>query len=137
MFRNLSIGFMGVVLVAAPVSAFAASYGFNLRATVAVQCQVSHRATGFGAVSGDAVSLGTFREYCNAPRGYDLVVSYTPGTLQGMRLIAGNDQVVLNGSGQAVLSRAQGPRVRERAIAAIPGENGFDSDHFDLQIIPS
>jgi len=137
MFRNLSIGLMSAVLVVAPASAFAASYGFNLRATVAVQCSVSHRATGFGAVSGDAVSLGSFREYCNAPQGYDLVVNYTPGTLQGTRLIAGNDQVVLNGSGQAVLSRTQGPRVRERTIAAIPGENGFDADHLDLQIIPS
>lgn len=137
MFRNFTIGLMGLVLATAPTSAFAASYGFNLRATVAVQCMVSHRATGFGAISGDAVSLGMFREYCNAPQGYDLIVNYTPGTMQGARLIAGNDEIVLNGSGYAVLSRTQGPRVRERAIAAVPGDNGFDTDHLDLQIVPT
>ena len=137
MIRKVSLGLASVVLVAAPTTAMAASFGFNLRLTVAVQCHVQHQATGFGVVSGDAVSLGTFREYCNAPTGYELIVSYAPGTLVGTRIIAGSDEILLNGSGQAVLSRATGPRVRERPIAAVPGENGFDSDHLDLQIIPS
>ncbi|AVA14813.1 MULTISPECIES: hypothetical protein [Sphingopyxis] len=137
MTRKLSMGLAGLIFVAAPTTALAASYGFNLFARVAVQCTVNHQPTGFGAIQGDAVSLGMFREYCNAPGGYELVVTYAPGTLVGTRLIAGNDEILLNGSGQAVLSRAQGPRVQERPIAAVPGGNGFDSDHLDLQIIPS
>lgn len=135
--RKLSIALAGAALVAVPTTALAASYGFNLFATVAVNCTVNHQLTGFGAIEGDAVSLGSFREYCNAPTGYELIVSYAPGTLVGTRIIAGSDEILLNGSGQAVLSRATGPRVRERPIAAVPGENGFDSDHLDLQIIPS
>ena len=111
--RKLSIALAGAALVAVPTTALA------------------------GAIEGDAVSLGSFREYCNAPTGYELVVSYAPGTLVGTRIIAGSDEILLNGSGQAVLSRATGPRIRERPIAAVPGENGFDSDHLDLQIIPS
>ena len=85
----------------------------------------------------NAVSLGSFREYCNAPTGYDLVINYAPGSLEGTRIIAGNDEIILNGSGQAVLSRATGPRVRERPIAAVPGEQGFDTDRFELTIVPS
>ena len=137
MIRKFSLGLASVVLVAAPTTAMAASYGFNLRLTVAVQCNVQHQATGFGIVSGDAVSLGTFREYCNAPAGYNLVINYAPGSLEGARIIAGSDEIILNGSGQAVLSRATGPRVRERPIAAIPGEHGFDTDRFELRIIPT
>ena len=137
MIRKYSNGIARVELVAAPTTAMAASVGFNLRLTVAVQCTVQHQAIGFGVVSGDAVSLGTFREYCNAPAGYDLVINYEPGSLEGARIIAGNDEIILNGSGQAVLSRATGPRVRERPIAAIPGEQGFDTDRFELRIIPT
>ena len=137
MIRKFSLGIASVVLVAAPTTAMAASFGFNLRLTVAVQCTVQHQATGFGIVSGDAVSLGTFREYCNAPAGYNLVINYSPGSLEGARIIAGSDEIILNGSGQAVLSRAMGPRVRERPIAAIPGEQGFDTDRFELRIIPA
>lgn len=137
MIRKFSLGIASFVLVAAPTTAMAASFGLNLSLTVSVHCTVQHQATGFGAISGDAVSLGTFREYCNAPTGYDLVINYAPGSLEGARIIAGNDEIILNGSGQAVLSRATGPRMRERPIAAVPGEHGFDTDRFELRIVPT
>jgi len=66
-----------------------------------------------------------------------LLVTYAPGSLRGARIIAGDDQVVLDGSGQAVLSRSPGPRIRERPVSAVPGEHGFDTSRFELQIIPS
>lgn len=137
MIKKFTLGIASAVLAAAPTSATAATFGFNLSLTVAVKCTVQHQATGFGAVSGQAVSLGTFREYCNAPAGYDLVINYAPGSMEGARLIAGNDEIVLNGSGRAVLSRSPGPRVRERMISAIPGENGFDTDRLELTIVTS
>lgn len=137
MIRKFSLGMAAVVLAVAPAAAMAATYGFNLSLMVAVNCTVQHQPTGFGAISGNAVSLGSFREYCNAPTGYDLVISYAPGSLEGTRIIAGNDEIILNGSGQAVLSRASGPRIRERPIAAVPGDNGFDTDRFELMIVPS
>lgn len=137
MIRTFSLVVAGAVMVAAPTTAMAASFGFNLSLRVAVHCTVQHQPTGFGAIAGDAVSLGSFREYCNAPTGYDLVIRYAPGSLQGARIIAGSEEIILNGSGQAVLSRASGPRVRERPLAAVPGENGFDTDRFELTIIPT
>lgn len=136
MIRKLSLGIASLVLVAGPTTAMAASLGFNLNLTVPMHCTVQHQPTGFGAISRGAVSLGTFREYCNAPTGYNLVLNYAPGSLEGARIIAGNDEIVLNGSGYAVLSSATGPRIQERPLAAVPGENGFDTDRFELTIVP-
>ncbi|MDQ8758005.1 hypothetical protein RCO27_17400 [Sphingosinicella sp. LHD-64] len=120
----------------ASAPAGAESLNFNLRATVPVSCFVRHTAAGAGPSAGAAVALGQINEFCNAPGGYEVVVSYAPGTLRGAVLSVGNEQVVLNGSGQAVLSRAQGPRIRERALTALPGAGGFDTDRIDFRIQP-
>lgn len=125
------------VLLAAPVStAVSADFGYLLRARVAVHCQVQHRSSGDGISSGGAVSLGQFREYCNAPMGYQLVVRYAPGALRGARLAAGADHVELDGSGEAVLSREKGPRFRDRVITATAGPNGFDTDRLEFHLLP-
>ncbi|KRA81193.1 hypothetical protein [Altererythrobacter sp. Root672] len=139
MVNKFSIGLAGVALVVLPTVAYAnSSFSFNLRATVPIYCSVQHQAAGFGVGGeGSGISLGTFREYCNAPGGYQLMVRYTPGTLRGARIIAGSDTVVLDGSGQAVLSRSTGPRIRERSISAIPGEQGFDTQQLQLDILPT
>jgi hypothetical protein len=110
---------------------------FGLRLSVPVHCVVSFEGQGAGLADGaGGFSLGQLQEYCNAPRGYELVVSYTPGTLRGARLNAGGDQVVLDGSGEEVISRVTGPRIQARQLAAAPGENGFDTDHLVFQIRP-
>lgn len=138
MVNKFLLGLSGFTFVAAPTVAYAeSSVSYNLRLTVPVHCSVQHRAAGLGGAEGNGISLGTFREYCNAPGGYQLMVSYTPGTLRGARIIAGSDTVVLDGSGQAVLSRSTGPRIRERAISAIPGEQGFNTAQLQLQILPN
>lgn len=137
MVRTISLGLAGFAAAVLPTATFAASIDYNLRLTVPVHCTVRHSAAGGGLTTGQAVSLGTFREYCNAPGGYALVVQYTPGTLQGATIIAGGDEIVLNGSGQAILSRSDRPRVRERALSVIPGAGGFDTDHLELQLIPA
>lgn len=136
MFRKLMTGLVGVAALA-PTAAAAASFGYNLRLIVPVYCIVNHQSTGSGALSGDALSLGTFREYCNAPSGYQIVVRYAPGSLEGARMLAGSDEIVLDGSGQAVLSQTTGPRVRERTISMAPGENGFDTDRLEVDIVPT
>jgi hypothetical protein len=128
----------GLGLLAAPVSTVAgADMVFALRLQVPVYCVVQQRASGAAVATGAAVSLGQFREYCNAPGGYQMVVRYEPGKLRGAVLAAGDDQVVLDGSGQAILSRASGPRVRERSILATPGAAGFDTDRLEFQLIPA
>jgi hypothetical protein len=130
---------LGVVTLAlaAPASALGADAGVLLQAHVAVHCQVQQRTTGGGGNGDDAVLLGRFREYCNAPSGYQLVVRYAPGTLRGAILTAGEDEVVLNGSGEAILSRIAGPRIRERAITAKAGPTGFDTDRLTFELVPA
>ena len=145
--RLILLGVASGALIAAPAAAPAAavpgpetsqaSTALNLRLTVGVYCSVRHQSTDIGAAPGGAVRLGTLVEYCNAPRGYELVINYTPGSLRNARVFAGEDQVVLDGSGQAILSRSNGPRIRQREVSAIPGKNGFDASRLDVQIIPS
>lgn len=135
--RTIPLGVASLALALTPTCAFAtSSFSYNLRLTVPVHCTVKHQGVGMGAANGDAISLGTFREYCNAPGGYQLVVNYAPGSLRGARIIAGNDEIVLDGSGQAVLSRTTGPKIRERVISMAPGSNGFDTDRLELDIVP-
>ncbi len=137
MIRNIALAFATTSLAVMPVAAAAETYGITLRGHVPVHCVVQHQLVGYGAQSGDDVALGQIREFCNAPQGYELVVSYTPGALRGATVTVGDDRIVLDGSGQAVLSRATGPRLRQRLISAAPGEKGFDTDvlHFQIQTI--
>jgi hypothetical protein len=138
MVRIVSLALASLALATGPTAASAASTGYNLRMTVPLHCAVHHQSVGLGApVAGGGVSLGEFREYCNAPGGYQLIVSYTPGTLRGARITAGDNQVLLDGSGRAILDRANGPRLRERTISVIPGADGFNTDRIDLQILPT
>lgn len=137
MVTKFLLALAGIALAASPTAALADSMGYNLRLRVGVNCTVQHQLADYGSLVGGVISLGQFREYCNAPRGYELVVSYTPGTLRGTTIIAGDDRVVLDGSGKAVLSRATGPRSVERKIAVIPGENGFNTERLDFGIMPS
>jgi len=120
-------------LVGGSAPAGAESGGYMLSALVPASCQVSHSQNQF-AMAGAGVPLGELSEYCNAAHGYELVVSYAPGTMQGAILSLGDDRVVLNGSGQAVISRASGARIRHRALTAIPGEAGFDTDRLDFRV---
>jgi hypothetical protein len=136
MIKNFVFGLASLSLAVVPTAAFAATHTFNLRLQVPVHCTVKQQGIGTGVALGNTVTLGTFREYCNAPGGYELVVSYAPGSLQGARIIAGNDEIILDGSGRAVLSRATGPKSRERLISLSPGANGFDTDRLELDIIP-
>lgn len=136
MLNKITLCLACIAVAAVPTAAVPASMGFNLRATVKVQCNIQHRSTGFSTAASGAVSLGVFREYCNAPSGYDLVLMYEPGSLQGARILAGEDEIELNGSGMATLSRESGPRIKQRTIAAIPGLNGFDTDRLDLKMVP-
>lgn len=135
MVRTLTLGLVSVSIAAAPVAAFAAEISYLIKVRVPVHCEVQQRSQGKAAADG-AMSLGQFREYCNAPLGYELIVRYAPGTLRGTVLSAGNDTTVLDGSGESVLSRANGPRWIERHIVAKPGDHGFDTDRLELALLP-
>ena len=109
---------------------------FRLRARVAMSCSARMQALPVAVEAANTFQLGTLQEYCNSPRGYALVVNYTPGTLQGMELTAGNESITLDGSGRALLSQVGGPKIRERQLFATPGENGFDGNSLSVHVLP-
>jgi hypothetical protein len=124
---------------AAVASAAPAPATFLLELTVPVLCNVSYTADA-ATTAGDAngaFDLGKIGEYCNAGAGYTGVVDYAPGTLKGAVLQLGTDRVVLDGSGEAVIAQAAGPRIRQRELVATPGANGFDSPELSFQIHPT
>jgi hypothetical protein len=136
---NFKLGLVASVLLACSGPASAAveaggSYTLHLR--VAIDCTVKLKPIAAAAFDQNASTLGEIDEYCNAATGYKLIVSYSPGTLRGSIVALGEDRVVLNGSGEAVVSNAAGPRIRARVLTAIPGANGFDTDHLDFRIQP-
>lgn len=137
MVRKLALVGASLVAALAPTTALAVTATYELRLVVPVHCKLSYQAAGYGVAANGAVSLGQFREYCNAPQGYDLIVRYTPGTLQGAVIAAGEDRIVLSGSGEEVISQSNRPRFRTRAISAAPGVNGFDSDRLEFDIRPA
>lgn len=113
----------------------AESYGIMLSANIPVICVLRHTGTP-GAMGDVNVSLGMLREFCNAPRGYDLVVSYTPGSLRGARIMAGTSQIVLDGSGESTVGNSPMPRNREIPLSATAGQNGFDTDRLEFRLVP-
>ena len=135
MLRKFALLVASVAVAAGPTAALAETGAYQISLTVGVSCTVQHELAGFGQPSGDGVTLGELRELCNAQHGYELVVNYTPGSLRGTTIRAGDDEVVLNGSGQAVLSRADGPRVRERIVTATPGQSGFDAASIQFSVV--
>ncbi|WP_284734385.1 hypothetical protein [Sphingosinicella terrae] len=136
MLRKIVLGATALALTASPASVGAETFGFNLSLTVPVVCEIRFRPLGAVGEAPQGVPLGQINEFCNAPGGYELVVNYEPGSMQGAVISAGEDQVVLNGSGQAVLSRSPGPRNRARVLSATPGAQGFDTDRLDLRLQP-
>lgn len=110
-----------------------ASGSYAVRLSVPVICTLSHEAAP-ATLAGEGYALGELKEYCNAPGGYAVTVNYVPGSLRGAVIAVGDDRVTLDGSGRTTISRAPGPRIRDRALMAIPGPAGFDTDRLDFRI---
>jgi hypothetical protein len=92
---------------------------FTVRLTVPLVCTVSHQSS--ISQAGAGYRLGALREFCNSPTGYSLVVNYAPGSMRGAVVAVGEERVVLDGSGRAVISQTVGPRIRDREVFAEPG----------------
>ncbi|MGN6620049.1 MAG: hypothetical protein ACTHKR_03175 [Sphingomonas sp.] len=110
-----------------------ASASYTVRAVVPVICTLSHPAAAPTPLD-HGYALGDLKEYCNAPSGYAVTVNYAPGSLRGAVIAVGDERVMLDGSGSTTISRAPGPRIRDRTLVAIPGPSGFDTDRLNFQI---
>jgi hypothetical protein len=135
MVKKLTGALAATVAVASASAAIASdSIGFNLRATVPVSCTVGYNPTGI-AFTDNTVRLGELREYCNAPNGYDLEVRYSPNSLRGVTVNVGSERVTLDGSGFASIRGATGPKIQTRALSVEFGDNGFDTNEFQVAAI--
>ena len=67
------------------------------------------------------VQLGTAQEFCNAPRGYRVVVQHAPD-LEGAALITGGQRIPLSPSGETILTDSAHPDLRTVTLAADLGE---------------
>lgn len=131
---TLAFAAAAVVVTSCPAPAGADTPTYNISLTVPVLCRISYSGSGAGGSVGDAVDLGELKEFCNAGSGYSVIVDYSPGTLRGAVLQLGDDRVVLDGSGEAVISAAPGPRIRARRLLATPGANGFDTQQLSFEM---
>ncbi len=132
--KSFRIG-LAALLALAPVSASAldASGSISLRATVPLVCNISVMGSG-SYIDEDTVALGSVRELCNGANGYAVIVSYEPGKLVGATLRLGEDAVILDGSGKAVVSNVRGAAYRVRPLLLDAGANGIDSLNLSLAI---
>ena len=108
---------------------------FRLRARVPRACRAQFFPERLPARTDGAIPLGRLQEYCNAPEGYAIVVDYTPGTLKGVILTAGAETVILDGTGRALLSKVNGPLIRERELQVVSRNGAFDANSFSLHMI--
>ncbi len=113
-------------VAAVPVSADggvgrSASTTIRLHAVVPVLCRVQLSAQ-MGVPDEDGiVQLGTAQEFCNAPRGYRVVVQHAPD-LEGAALITGGQRIPLSPSGETILTDSAHPDLRTVTLAADLGE---------------
>lgn len=133
--KNIGFAFATLALCAGPAQAASSARGsYSLQLVVQQNCNVRH-VPGLTPLAAGSYRLGALKEYCNAASGYDMIVNYAPGTMQGAVLSLGSDSVVLNGSGSAVVSHALGPRIADREVTVTPGVAGFDTDALRFEII--
>ena len=131
----VSLPIIAIMCASQPAGAMLpASTGYKLQLTVPVICSLKHQ-PGIAPSLGGGYELGELLEYCNAPTGYAVTVNYVPGSMRGAVVSVGEERVILDGSGSAVVSRAAGPRIRDRTIVVVPGQSGFDTERLDFNII--
>lgn len=122
--------------VAAPAPAFAGeplSMTFKLRGTVPVACRVQ-LSSGLATPNDDGVAqLGVAEEFCNAPRGYRVLVLH-PAGLEGAAIIRDGVRIPLSSSGSTVLTDSSVPAIQQVALAVDLGDAPEQFNHLMVRI---
>ena len=107
---------LAAAFVAAPAIASepAAQYRIGISAEVPVLCRVSVDAALVPDGAG-RVSLGTMKEFCNNPHGYQVVMEYAPIAGDAALIVDGRT-IPLGKSGRVVVARSPGAAVIERKV---------------------
>lgn len=92
----------------------AGQHRIGVSGQVPVLCRVSIDAALVPAGPG-RVSLGTMKEFCNNPHGYQVVLEYAPMAGDAVLIVDGR-RIVLDSSGFAIVARSPGAAVVERKV---------------------
>jgi len=110
--------------VAAPLPTFAAeplSMTFKLRGTVPVACRVQLSSALAAPDASGVAQLGVAEEFCNAPRGYRVLVLH-PAGLEGAAIIRDGVRIPLSSTGSTVLTDSRVPAIQQVALAVDVGD---------------
>ena len=97
------------------------STSIRIRAFVPVICHVQLAANVSRPDEDGVATLGTANEFCNAPRGYRVIVQH-PANLEGAALIKEGQRVPLSPTGQTILTDSAHADIRRVALAVDMGD---------------
>lgn len=128
MIKSIVIGASSIAAMLLPLSSQADS-GFQnssstqitIHAFVPVICNVNLDTQISTPDAEGVASLGTAREFCNAPRGYRVLALHAPG-LEGAALISDGQRIPLSQNGETVISDIAHADIRSVALAADLGD---------------
>ena len=116
------------MLIASASPAFASTGGnpasatFRIQGFVPVICRVNVNNVAGPMDDNGVVSLGTAEEFCNAPRGYRVIMQHTQN-LEGAAVISNGVRIPLSASGETVVSDASHADIRQVALALDVGSD--------------
>jgi hypothetical protein len=122
MVKHLALATAAVAALSAPALALsphsAASsdqYSISISGTVPVICHATLDATIVAPVNG-AVRVGSLREFCNSPNGYEVYADFSP-SLAKAKLRVDGKTVNLSSGGTARVSRSNTAGIERREIS--------------------
>ena len=114
---------------ALPAGAFApsvevggAQFTISLVGYVPVICRANVDATSVAPVAG-TTSLGMLKEFCNSPRGYQVVADYSP-QLANAKLLVDGIEVPLSDAGSTVVSQSDSAKIADHSLALEMPQDG-------------
>lgn len=108
-----------------------ANRSITLRGYVPLVCRAEY-VPAIAFQTDGVVALGSVREFCNAGRGYRVVVEFTPTEDPGS-LILNGEEVALDQSGSMVVAEVGGPSILSRDLAYRPGTKPITALRVRLQ----
>lgn len=115
-----------LMAVAMPVSAGTqannAKTTIRIHGIVPVICRVQVSASLSSPNTEGVANLGTADEFCNAPRGYRVIVRH-PANLEGAALIRGGTRIPLSTGGETVITDSDQPNLHKVALSVDLGDH--------------
>lgn len=131
--RTLGAAFAAIGLVSGTAAAAAVTETIRLRAFVPVYCNVELIPAGMSTADGGLVDLGFTQEFCNAPRGYRVILEH-PTDVVDAAVISDTVRIPLSETGETVLSNSDHPDFELRRLALDLGDNPGTIERLGLRI---